>query len=54
VFMMSYGLTPLGVLPAGFAADIYGPQKAIGVMGVALVVACIAILATQRALRSVQ
>ena len=54
VFMMSYGLTPLGVLPAGFVADIYGPQKTIGVMGVALVVACIAILATQRALRSVQ
>ena len=33
VFMMNFGLMPLGVLPAGMIADLLGGQMAIGLLG---------------------
>ena len=54
VFMMNFGLMPLGVLPAGMIADALGGQMAIGILGVLLVLFTLAILFTQRRLRSFQ
>ena len=54
VFMMNFGLMPLGVLPAGMIADLLGGQMAIGLLGVLLVLVTLAVLLTQKGLRSFQ
>ncbi len=54
VFMMNFGLMPLGVLPAGMIADALGGQMAIGLLGILLVLVTLAILLTQKRLRSFQ
>ena len=51
IFMMVYGLTPLGTLPAGVAADIIGPKATIGILGAVLLVIVSALLITQKAFR---
>ena len=54
VFMMSYGLSPLGVLPAGLLADAIGVQLTLGIVGAALLAVSGIMLVTQRALREFQ
>ena len=54
VFMMSFGLIPLGVLPAGLAIDLLGSQITIGAMGATLLVASALVLVTQGSLRRLQ
>lgn len=51
IFMMVYGLTPLGTLPAGVAADIIGPKATIGILGAVLLVIVSALLITQKGFR---
>ena len=51
VFMMNYGLMPLGVLPAGVAVEILGGQTTIGILAVLLLITTAAILVTQKRLR---
>ena len=51
VFMMNFGLMPLGVLPAGALAERFGGQFAVMLLGVLLLLTTIAVLATQRRLR---
>ena len=51
VFMMNFGLMPLGVLPAGILVDILGGQAVIGALGVALLIFTLVILVTQKGLR---
>lgn len=52
VFMMNFGLMPLGVLPAGALAERFGGQFAVMVLGVLLFLTTMAILVTQRRLRT--
>jgi len=52
VFMMNFGLTPLGVLPAGILVDILGGQAVTGALGVILLVFTFVILGTQKGLRN--
>lgn len=54
VFMMNFGLMPLGVLPAGMIADALGGQEAIAILGILLILVTLAVLLTQRRLRSFQ
>ena len=55
VFMMNYGLMPVGVLPMGLVADAYGGQTAVGLLGALLLLAFIAIVVvTQKRLRAMQ
>ena len=54
VFMMNFGLMPLGVLPAGMIADALGGQMAIAILGVLLILVTLAVLLTQKGLRSFQ
>ena len=54
VFMMNFGLMPLGVLPAGMIADAFGGQRAIALLGILLIIVTLAILLTQKRLRSFQ
>ena len=54
VFMMNFGLMPLGVLPAGMIADLLGGQMAIGLLGILLILVTLVVLLTQRGLRSFQ
>ena len=54
VFMMNFGLMPLGVLPAGMIADLLGGQMAIGLLGALLILVTLPILITQKRLRSYQ
>ena len=51
VFMMSFGLMPLGVLPAALAADIIGERAVMGVLGIGLIAVAACVLATQKRLR---
>ena len=51
VFMLNFGLMPLGVLPAGLVAEFFGVQTAVGLLAVLLLVFAGAILLTQRRLR---
>ena len=54
VFMMNFGLMPLGVLPAGLIADALGGQIAIAILGALLILVTLPILITQKRLRSYQ
>ena len=54
VFMMNFGLMPLGVLPAGIAVEFLGAQTAIGILAVLLLITAILILVTQKKLRGLQ
>ena len=51
VFMMNFGLMPLGVLPAGALAERFGGQFAVMLLGVLLLITTAAVLVTQRRLR---
>ena len=51
VFMMSFGLMPLGVLPAGAMAEQFGGQTSVAVLGGLLLLTTAAVLVTQRRLR---
>lgn len=51
VFMMNFGLMPLGVLPAGLAIELYGGQATAAFLGIALILVASAVLLTQRKLR---
>ena len=53
VFMMNFGLMPLGVLPAGLVAEFFGGQVAAGMLGFLLLLTTAAVFATQRQLREV-
>ena len=37
IFMLNFGLMPLGVLPAGVISDLFGGQVAIGILAVMLI-----------------
>ncbi len=37
IFMLNFGLMPLGVLPAGVVSDLFGGQVAIGILAVMLI-----------------
>ncbi len=51
VFMLNFALVPLGVLPAGFAAEYWGVDVAIGALAVLLLAVSMGFLITQRGLR---
>ena len=51
VFMMNFGLMPLGVLPAGLAADIIGERAVMAILGIGLIAVAACILVTQKRLR---
>ena len=51
VFMMSFGLMPLGVLPAGAIAEEFGGRVAVAVLGGLLLLTTALVLITQRRLR---
>ena len=51
VFMLTWGLMPLGVLPAGLLADWAGVQVSLGVMAALLIAVTVLIYATQPRLR---
>jgi len=53
VFMMTFGLMPLGVFPAVVAVRIIGPQWTVGVLGALLMTTSFVVLATQKQLREV-
>ena len=52
VFMMNFGLMPLGVLPAGIAIELLDGQKVVGALAVLLLATAIVVLITQRRLRN--
>jgi MFS family permease len=51
VFMMNFGLMPLGVLPAGYAIEHMGGQATVAILGAGVIVVAAAILLTQKKLR---
>ena len=51
LYLMTFGLVPLVVMPIGFAIEHFSGQLVIGAMAVALLVATAAILLTQKKLR---
>ncbi len=54
VFMMNFGLMPLGVLPAGLAMDRFGGEATAAAMGAALILVAVLVYATQKRLREFQ
>ena len=53
VFMMNFGLMPLGVLPAAAAVQFIGAQWVVGILGGLLMATTLAVLLTQKRLREV-
>ena len=53
VFMMTYGLTPLGVLPTGAVAEALGGQVTVGILAVLLLAATATLTVTQKGLRNI-
>jgi MFS family permease len=51
VYMLNFALMPLGVLPAGIAAQYFGGQVAVGILAVLLLGITLVILVPQRELR---
>ena len=51
VFMLNFGLMPLGVLPAGTLAEYLGGQAMVGILAVLLLGVTTLVLVTQRRLR---
>ena len=51
VFMMNFGLMPLGVLPAGVITKLFGAQWAVAILGSLLMATTLVILLTQKRLR---
>ena len=51
VFMLNFGLMPLGVLPAGTAAEYLGGQAVVGILAVMLLGVTALIMVTQKQLR---
>ena len=54
LYLMSFGLVPLVVMPVGVAIEHFGGQVVIGAMAVLLIAVSISILATQRGLRELR
>ena len=54
VFSMTFGLMPLGVLPAGLAMDILGGRTVIGILGSLMLATAVLVYATQHRLRALQ
>ena len=54
VFMTNFALIPLGVLPAGLAAQFLGGQLSVGILAGLLIVTTAIILVTQRGLRNLR
>lgn len=54
IMMMTFGLMPLGVLPAGAAAEFIGPRITVAVLAGLLAAAVLVFAATQRQVRSLQ
>lgn len=54
VFMMSFGLMPIVLLPAGYAFDLLGPRVTIGSLSVLIIVITILLFITQDKLRNAQ
>ena len=52
VYMMNFGLMPLGVLPAGLAIEIIGGRSTAAILGIMLIVVASLVLITQRKLRN--
>jgi MFS family permease len=52
VYMLNFGLMPLGVLPSGVLADYLGGQATIGILAVALLLITSLILISQKRLRT--
>ena len=53
IYMLNWGLIPLGALPAGIVADIIGAQSTIGILSILLVISSAVVLITQKELRNV-
>ena len=54
VYMMNFGLMPLGVLPAGYAIEKLGGELTIAIMGAGVLAVATVVLVTQRRLREFQ
>ena len=54
VYMMNFGLMPLGMLPAGLVSDWLGPQTAIGMLALLLLSTTAAVMASQSRLRNLE
>ena len=54
LFMINFALIPLGVLPAGLAAEFLGGQMSVGILAGLLIALTAVILVTQRGLRNLR
>ncbi len=54
IYMMTFGLAPLAILPAGVAVDIVGPEPVLAVVGAGLLLFSVFVLLTQRRIREMQ
>ena len=54
LFMINFALIPLGVLPAGLAAEFLGGQMSVGILAGLLIALTAIILVTQRGLRNLR
>ena len=53
VFMLNFGLMPLGVVPAGIAMEYWNGPQVIGALGILLLLVTIIIFVSQKQLRTI-
>ena len=54
IYMLNFGLMPLGTFPAGLLSDYIGGQAVVGMLGFMLVIVTLLIFITQKQLRRLQ
>jgi len=54
IWMLNFGLMPLGILPLGLAADAFGPRLTFAFMGTLMMLVVILLMIFQKRLRAVQ
>ena len=54
IMMMTFGMMPLGVLPAGASAEYLGPRMTVAILAGLLTAASLVFLVTQKQVRSLQ
>ena len=53
VFMLNFGLMPLGVVPTGIAMEYWNGPQVIGALGILLLLVTIIIFVSQKQLRTI-
>ena len=53
IFMMTFGLTPLLIIPIGYLVDIYEVQNILSIVGLISIIIAVFAISTQKLIRQI-